>query len=181
MQKLTPEQAALVEENLSLAPFVLRKYYPALLKGKEAEDWIQTARIGLCQAASTFEPDKGFKFSTYAVKTMRLYIQHHIRRNLNPRRFSETPPLSLERSVFDDREVSLGDSLKDPTQNTEEAVWGRARLKKALELANGHPELLAAAAGFCTQREAGEVIGRSHTWVGWEIQRIRAKLEEDED
>ena len=60
---MTPEE--LYEENQSLVWFTLKKYFPSL---KVDEDVLQVCRIGLWQACAEYYPEKGAKFSTFAVK-----------------------------------------------------------------------------------------------------------------
>lgn len=53
----------LVTHNLRLVYSISRKY---IGKGMEPQDLFQEGSLGLMKAAEKFDPDKGFKFSTYA-------------------------------------------------------------------------------------------------------------------
>lgn len=68
---MTDDQKKLVLDNLGLIHLVLRrdlKMHPSDYKMSvnEYEDYYQQGCYALCKAAIGFDPDKGFKFSTYA-------------------------------------------------------------------------------------------------------------------
>lgn len=79
--------------NMRLALYVAREFD---WSGIPFDDLFQTAFLGLMQAAEHFDPAQGFKFSTYAVSTMKntlwrviqdsgrsVHIPEHTRRRIN--------------------------------------------------------------------------------------------------
>lgn len=48
-------------------------------RGVELDDLVQVARFGLIQAIDRFDPERGFKFSTFAGRTIVGEIKHHFR------------------------------------------------------------------------------------------------------
>lgn len=88
---MTDDQKKLVLDNLGLVHLVLQKdlrMYPSDYKtsSNEYEDYYQQGCYGLCKAVIGFDPDRGFKFSTYAyplisgiVKRYRRECDHRIR------------------------------------------------------------------------------------------------------
>lgn len=82
IKPLTPQERALVEENLKIARFAARK---AIIKTRghtgcfKYEDLVGIAHHALCVAARDFDPKRGVKFSTYAARKAEGYIQHALR------------------------------------------------------------------------------------------------------
>ncbi len=66
----------LVEGYLPLARSVARKFAG---RGAEVEDLEQVAAIALMKAIERFEPDRGFRFVTYAVPTITGEVRNHLR------------------------------------------------------------------------------------------------------
>ena len=64
MENSKEKKDLLVEENLGLVHACANKFRS---KGAEYDDLFQAGCVGLCKAATNFDPDRGFAFSTYAV------------------------------------------------------------------------------------------------------------------
>lgn len=65
----------MIESNLRLVVHAARKY---IGKGLEFPDLIEEGNIGLMHAVAKFDPERGFKFSTYAVWWIREKIERAI-------------------------------------------------------------------------------------------------------
>lgn len=65
----------LVERNLRLVVSVAKRYTG---RGLSMEDLVQEGNLGLIRAADSFDPDLGYKFSTYAIWWIRQAIQRAI-------------------------------------------------------------------------------------------------------
>ena len=65
--------------------------------GAPMNDLIQEASVGLMKAADKFDPDRGVRFSTYAVWWIKASIQNHVMRNWSMVRTGST---SSQKSLF---------------------------------------------------------------------------------
>jgi len=65
--------------------------------GAPMNDLIQEAGLGLMKAASKFDPDRGVRFSTYAIWWIRASIQDYVMRNWSMVRIGST---SSQKSLF---------------------------------------------------------------------------------
>ncbi len=68
--------ATLVEEYLPLCRSIARRFRG---QGVEQEDLEQVAAIALMKAIERFEPERGFKFTTFAMPTIAGEVRNHIR------------------------------------------------------------------------------------------------------
>lgn len=67
----------LIEHNLRLVAHIIKKYYSTF---KDQDDLISIGTIGLIKAVSTFNPEKGTRFATYASRCIEnsiVYLGKH--------------------------------------------------------------------------------------------------------
>lgn len=67
-----------VQANLRLAVSYISKHCHRLLKKSSTEDLIQAANEGLIRAVERFDPQRGYRFSTYAYWWIRQAVNRHI-------------------------------------------------------------------------------------------------------
>lgn len=93
----------------------------------ELDDYIQEGNIGLIKAIEKYNPDKGTKFSTYAIywiyQSINRYIANH-----------KTDTVSLDTPVNEDEDVTLMDTIKDNNPPTEELIEDKIIREKIRDL-----------------------------------------------
>ena len=81
MEKLTEKQKKLVEDNIKLVPYTMNRYF-STYKADSKEEMYGDAYLALVLAAKNYKEENGVSFSTYAVKTVALYVLRCYRRRL---------------------------------------------------------------------------------------------------
>ena len=77
--RITPEaQEQKVLANMRLVYYVINQF--PHINPNDYEDWVQIGRIGLIKAVSTFDENKGKKFSPYAVRCIKNEIYMNFRK-----------------------------------------------------------------------------------------------------
>jgi len=125
LQGDTLARDAFIRANLRL---VIKIAYRYLYRGLELADLIEEGNLGLMRAIEKFDPDKGFKFSTYGTWWIRQYIEKaiidqgglirmpaHIARAINKRKRSERSFLQKEH-----RQASVDELSKATDQDAQE-------------------------------------------------------------
>ncbi len=116
--KLNAEQAKMVEENMNLVPFVLKRMNIPL---EYYDDAVSEGNLGLMQAVYCFNQNLGYRFSTFAYKV----IQNHLSNYFFPTIFPKNQvvfPLSTLLVTKEDDSTCIEDFLIDETANFERAV-----------------------------------------------------------
>ena len=116
--KLNAEQAKMVEKNMNLVPFILKRMQIPL---EYYDDAVSEGNLGLMQAVYSFNQNLGYRFSTFAYRV----IQNHLNNYFFPTIFSKKHvvfPLSTPVLTKEDDSVCIEDFLIDETSNFENSV-----------------------------------------------------------
>ncbi len=119
----------LVEANLRNVVKVSRNYF---YQGYDPLEIIQEGNMGLMKALPLFDPDRGFKFFSYAVWWVRCYIMNFIAKSSKPQTglLGHAPGVvSLDTAMSDksDNEESFVDHIPDETPSQEDEMVSRQR------------------------------------------------------
>jgi RNA polymerase primary sigma factor len=118
-------QEQLVVHNLSLVISVARKF---MGRGVRLEDLVQEGNYGLLKAIEHFDPEKGNRFSTYAVWWIRAYITRCLKdgpsavRRTMPNGGLPPRDISLEESLDPEGESTHLDRLSDDGPSPDEQI-----------------------------------------------------------
>lgn len=138
---LTAEEAHMVVENTGLLKWCasrVMKWHP----DEDFDDLVARGVFGLMNAVRRFDPDRGFRFSTLAVRAITNEMTREIKAGFRQKRGSGVVPLSLDfvysESGGDD---SLMEYLRAPDDPEAEAVkshfdvvgWVRAVLPEHMQ------------------------------------------------
>jgi RNA polymerase primary sigma factor len=131
-------QEKLVVHNLSLVISVARKF---MGRGVRLEDLVQEGNYGLLKAIEHFDPEKGNRFSTYAVWWIRAYVTRSLKdgpsavRRTMPNGGLPPRDISLEETLDADGESTHLDRLPDEGPTPDQQLMReeeRAQVRDAL-------------------------------------------------
>lgn len=87
---MKPNSERLVEENLKLVHYLIRKNFK--VSSDDYDDCFQEGCLGLCKAAERFDESKGYQFATFASSYIIGYIQTYLRKDT---------PMKVPRSMYE--------------------------------------------------------------------------------
>lgn len=160
----------LIEHNLRLVAHIAKKYAAT---GLSADDLISIGSIGLIKAVSTFDPDKGSRLGTYAVRCIENEILMYLRTDKKHQN-----DVFLQDTVGQDsegNEITLMDLLSCDDDTLVEDLDMRMRVKylheKVANVLKGRERtIIELRYGMKngvekTQKEIGKMLGISRSYV----------------
>jgi len=186
--KANPNNEELVkkiaEHNLRLCSHMVKKYCTTYTPSQDREDFESDAHIGLMKAVVTFDPDKNFKFATYAATC----IENEIKMDLRDqkKRIYDVSMSDASASDKDDNEKSVEEGIGEGDENTmTDDLDKKENIRKALDcLQYLDPEerkIVIAHFGLGNtkrkkERETAEELGISRSFVSRKLTAALAKL-----
>lgn len=183
---ITPEeQEQKVIENMRLVYYVINQL--PHINPNDYDDWVQIGRVGLIKAVSTFDENKGKKFSPYAVRCIRNEIYMHFRKE---RKLSSNISLNdVIHTSENGKNCELEDILEDG-ENFVEHIEDDEIITNALTIIlnilspNEAIAILYKISGIYTQRDIAKILKVSQSYVsrltGGAGRKIKEWLEKKE-
>ena len=189
--KMSDERlTALVRQgDMSACEFLLEKYKnlvrsataPYYLEGADRDDLLQEGMIGLYNAIHSFDGEKGYSFTAFAVSCIKRNAISAVRRSQRKKNGPLNSYVSLEQSPAGDDAGGLP-RLPDPELlfiEAESDVLLRERLKSSLTKLE-YSVLLLFMEGR-SYREIADLLGKDEKAVDNALRRIKNKMKEDKD
>lgn len=163
----------MIEDNLGLAGMVAKRY---LNLNFEYDDLFQVACIGLIKAVDLFDPSRGFKFSTLAVKVINYEILKHMRKQKKHEQI-----LSLDEPMKGTADFRLLDVLEDDCNIATEVVEkiqyvGYLDNLKKVSFTPKERECIRLRSQGLTQTEIAELLGTNQVQVSRYLKRAKGKV-----
>ena len=172
----------LIVKNAPLVNMAIRRCACKRDSLHSVEDYHSIGTIGLIRAVDTFDTEKKNQFSSYAMICILNAIRQEFRRNNR-----DMVSASLDSFVQNtDEELTIIDTIEDPSEATEKTIEDRDLIRRALEAFDGvlcdrEKEVLRMVIdsnGAMLQRDIGIRIGMSQPNVSRTLLRAQKKLRE---
>jgi len=170
----------LILDNLNLIYFALKQ----LGLYEELDEYYDLGLIGLVRAADSFDPGKGFTFTTYAIRCIRNEILKELRLDNGPARKANKNTISLESVVLNDsdgREILLIDMIPSDFNMDEYLIRKETMetLQRAFNLLNEKEQYLLKryyGSDKARQRELATELHTTQSAVSRKIKMILKRL-----
>lgn len=166
------------ESNMNLVYSVLSQMN--MVSDKEFEDLVQEGSLGLVKACDTYDPSRGFKFSTYACTCIRNNILMYLRtrrRQSKLRTISSDIPIS---SPLNPQESSrLSDLLEDPGESVDRKVATSLLIEALKSERPLYKTILRLTYEGYNQSEIGKRLGVSQSYVSRTQKKLHSKYKEE--
>ena len=175
--RLTDEQRQIVVDNLGLAHYAAGKFN--INFDYDHEEVIAISYYGLVLAALGFDPDKGVKFSTYAVKSIKRTLYRELMYRYKTQIYD---PAYLEDIALDlDGENSNWESYLG-SDSPESELVSRLLIKEIIKQAETNTAKKVIILRYCypdmTQTEIGKRAGCSQRYAGMVLQDLKKRRDE---
>lgn len=110
MKRLTPAQQRLVTQNLGLAHAAALQFARKFHK-VDIDELVADALMGLCCAAVGFNPSLGWKFSTYATKSIHTHMMRGADERTNFSRLNRVERRTGQRPIFKSLSITSDDNV----------------------------------------------------------------------
>ena len=169
-ERLTEEQRKLVNDNIGL----VKKFFEK--KRLKYDDWYDLMCITLCEAAITFDPEKG-KFSTHAFWKMQQKLTNEATNMNISKRGNNDKTMRLDQTIRVDNESYTLAELIASDDNVEESAVLRKNMADMMKRLTKVQQIIAAElAKGTTQKEIGEKLGLSQQLINTYIKQMRIEL-----
>lgn len=174
------DKKKLVEDNVNLVRYIVLKKFN--IPYKDSDEYVSDGFWGLIKAAETYNPAKGFKFSTYAGICITNEILMTMRKNKKQQNV-----YSLDEPIFtrdkDGSEISLDDLIPADTIKDFERIELKEEVERAINMIlncfNGITRLaLLYNVSGMNQYEISSKIHTSQSYISRVLRRGQIKLKE---
>lgn len=170
---MTEDQKTLIQDNVPLAYYVAKRWKDNT--HLEFDDIVSLCQLGLVKAALKYNPDKGVKFSTYAIPSMDNEIKQEIRKSRKiisaisiDTPFNEYGDLSIKDAIADEKDYFSYLFIEDTLKDFIGCLTESERIVIMTKIS--YPD--------ATQEEYGKMLGISQSFYSRILKSAKKKLKE---